>query len=117
MKAMNTILLIVAAVLLLGGCQDKPDRHFELGNWYYEKGLYDDAILEYRDVVRMMSSDPASMPREQLNTLAKAHYNLAVSYVQKEWLDEALREAETAFTLWPSDDNRELVVNLQEPQQ
>ena len=52
MKAMNTILLIVAAVLLLGGCQHTPDRHFELGNWYYEKGLYDDAILEYRDVVR-----------------------------------------------------------------
>ena len=117
MRTIKTLLLTSVTILLLVGCQDKPDRHFELGNWYYEKGLYDDAILEYRDVVRMMSSNPASMPREQLNTVAKAHYNLAVSYVKKGWMDEARREADTAFSLWPSDDNRELVLNLQEPQQ
>lgn len=117
MKTIKTLLLASIVILLLGGCQDNPERHFELGNWYYEKGLYDDAILEYRDVVRMMSSNPASMPRAQLNTLAKAHYNLAVSYVQKKWYDEARREAATAFSLWPSDDNRALIVKIQERQQ
>ncbi|MFQ6608257.1 MAG: hypothetical protein ACE5EE_06940 [Fidelibacterota bacterium] len=117
MRAIKTLLLTSIAILLLVGCQDNPERHFELGNWYYEKGLYDDAILEYRDVVRMMSSHPASLPREELNILAKAHYNLAVSYVQKEWYKEARREAETAFSLWPSDDNRALIVKIQERQQ
>ncbi len=83
MRTIKTLLLTSVTILFLVGCQDKPDRHFELGNWYYEKGLYDDAILEYRDVVRMMSSKLASMPRDQLNTVAKAYDNLAVSYFQK----------------------------------
>ena len=101
MRTIKKLLLTSATILLLVGFQDKPNRHFELGDRYYEKGRYDDAILEYRAVFRMMSSNLASMPREQLNTVAKAHYNLAVSYYRKRWIDEERGEADTALSLWP----------------
>ena len=36
------IFLSTLSFLFLLGCNDNPNRHFELGNWYYEKGLIDE---------------------------------------------------------------------------
>ena len=106
---MRKISFLFIVVLLISGCQDNPERHFKLGNWYYQKGLVDDAILEYREVIRLHPSNPSAMTREQLNTVAKAHYNLAVAYSRKGWYDYAMKEAERTFELWPTKENYEMV--------
>ena len=90
-------------------CEDNPERHLKLGNWYYQKGLVDDAILEYREVVRLTPSDPGVMTREELNTVMKAHYNLAITYSKKGWYEYALREAEKTFDMWPTKEHHEMV--------
>ncbi len=75
-RGMLTVALCVFAL----GCADNPERHFNLGNWYYQKGLVDDA-----------------------------HYNLAIAYSKKGWYDYALKEAETTFDMWPTKENYEMV--------
>ena len=91
------------------GCSDNPERHFNLANWYYQKGLVDDAILEYREVIRLHPLETRDMEREEINLLAKAHYNLAIAYSKKGWYDYALKEAEATFDMWPTQENYEMV--------
>lgn len=105
----QTIVLVFLITLLSLSCTDSPKRHLELGNWYYQKGLVDDAILEYREVIRLYPSDPAELTREELNTVMKAHYNLAITYSKKGWYEYALNEAERTFEMWPTKENYEIV--------
>ena len=104
-RGMLTVALCVFAL----GCADNPERHFNLGNWYYQKGLVDDAILEYREVIRLHPMETRSLEREEIDLLAKAHYNLAIAYSKKGWYDYALKEAETTFDMWPTKENYEMV--------
>ena len=50
-----------------------------------------------------------SLEREEIDLLAKAHYNLAIAYSKKGWYDYALKEAETTFDMWPTKENYEMV--------
>lgn len=102
-------IFIIALCLFSFGCRDNPERHFNLGNWYYQKGLVDDAILEYREVIRLYPTETRSMSREDLSVVSKAHYNLAIAYSKKGWYDYALKEAETTFDMWPTKENYEMV--------
>ena len=43
------IVLIILIIFFMGACQDSPERHLELGNWYLQKDLVDEAELEYLD--------------------------------------------------------------------
>ena len=108
LKRINIVLLI-ALCLLSTGCKDDTERHFNLGNWYYQKGLVDDAILEYREVIRLYPLETRLMEREEIDLVAKAHYNLAIAYSKKGWYDYALKEAETTFEIWPTKDNYDMV--------
>ncbi len=103
------LLLLVAPLLVVMSCKDNPQRHLKLGNWYFQKGLMDEAILEYREVTRLLPSDSNVLSREDFEALAKAHYSLALVYTKKGWFDYALAEAETCFKLMPTKDNHELV--------
>lgn len=105
----STVLSLITLSLVIFACQDNPERHLKLGNWYYQKGLVDDAILEYREVIRLHPSNPNELSREELNTLMKAHYNLAISYSKKGWYDFALKEAQTSFELWPNKETYEMM--------
>ena len=107
-KRSRSIFFIVLCLLALG-CKDEPQRHFNLGNWYYQKGLVDDAILEYREAIRLYPIEVRKLNREELNMAAKAHYNLAIAYSKKGWYDYALKEAETTFDMWPTNENYEMV--------
>lgn len=102
-------ILIFALCVFALGCKDNPERHFNLGNWYYQKGLVDDAILEYREVIRLHPIETRSLERQEIDLLAKAHYNLAIAYSKKGWYDYALKEAETTFDMWPTKENYEMV--------
>ena len=74
------VIAVLALCLFALGCKNNPERHFNLGNWYYQKGLVDDAILEYREVIRLHPLETRIMEREEINLLAKAHYNLANTF-------------------------------------
>ncbi|MFQ6675180.1 MAG: tetratricopeptide repeat protein [Fidelibacterota bacterium] len=106
---LSTLLSLFTVLLLVSACQDNPERHLKLGNWYYQKGLVDDAILEYREVIRLYPSNPNELTREELNTLMKAHYNLAIAYSKKGWYDFALKEAQISFDMWPTKETYEMV--------
>ena len=109
-RPMNKIFFCLTIVLILfSGCKENPERHLDLGNWYYQKGLVDDAILEYRELIRLLPANPTDMTRDELNTVVKAHYNLAVAYSKKGWYEYALKEAEMTFELWPTNENHEIV--------
>ena len=53
--------LITVTMLTIYGCEKDPEQHLELGNWYLQKGLIDDAITEYREVSRLLPPDHSKL--------------------------------------------------------
>jgi len=106
------IIMIIA--LFCFSCEKDPEQHLELGNWYLQKGLIDEAITEYREVSRLLPPDHSKLKREQFKVLGTAHFKLALSYTKKGWWEYALREAENSFELSPSPDTHELVALIKE---
>ena len=107
-------LMITLAALLVFSCEKDPEQHLELGNWYLQKGLIDEAITEFREVSRLLPSDLSQLDRNQFKVLGTAHFKLALSYTKKGWWEYALREAENSFELSPSPDTHELVELIKE---
>ena len=103
-------ILLSALVLVLTGCNKvDPGRHLELGKWYNTKGLYDEAIAEYREVIRLYPPSIQKLSREEYENLITAHYNLALMYTKKGWWDFALEEARNSFNLQPTASHYDLV--------
>ena len=88
---------------------DNPNRHLELAKWYNSKGLYDEAISEYREVIRLYPESTQNLSRVEYNNLSSAHYHLALMYTKKGWWKFALEAAESSFQLQPNNDSHELV--------
>ena len=107
-------LIIILAALLVFSCEKDPEQHLELGNWYLQKGLVDEAITEFREVSRLLPPDHSQLDRNQFKILGTAHFKLALSYTKKGWWEYALREAENSFELSPSPDTHELVELIKE---
>tara|TARA_B100000900_G_C19965382_1_gene467529 strand:+ start:105 stop:485 length:381 start_codon:yes stop_codon:yes gene_type:complete len=107
-------LLFSLILIVFFSCQEDPERHLELGNWYLQKGLIDDAITEFREVSRLLPPDHSKLNRDQFKILGTAHFKLALSYTKKGWWEYALREAENSFDLSPSPDTHELVELIKE---
>ena len=103
-------ILLSALVLVLTGCsKDNPGRHLELGKWYNTKGLYDEAIAEYREVIRLYPPSLQKLTHKEYENLSTAHYSLALMYTKKGWWDFALDAAESSFQLQPNTDTHELI--------
>ena len=111
-KTKNLFFSLILIVFF--SCQEDPERHLELGNWYLQKGLIDDAITEFREVSRLLPPDHSKLDRDQFKILGTAHFKLALSYTKKGWWEYALREAENSFDLSPSPDTHELVELIKE---
>tara|TARA_B110000438_G_scaffold293493_1_gene333450 strand:+ start:2590 stop:2967 length:378 start_codon:yes stop_codon:yes gene_type:complete len=107
-------LIIMLVALFFVSCQKDPERHLELGNWYLQKGLVDEAITEFREVSRLLPPDHSKLNRDQFKVLGTAHFKLALSYTKKGWWEYALKEAETSFEISPSPDSHELVELIKE---
>lgn len=106
----RTLLFIGVLVLMsLQSCKDNPERHLQLGNWYLQRGLLDESILEFKEVTRILPANLQELTREEYQVLSKAHYNLALVYTKKQWWDYALKEAQICFDLQPTKDNYSLV--------
>ena len=106
--------IIMLLALFCFSCEKDPEQHLELGNWYLQKGLIDEAITEYREVSRLLPPDHSKLNRNQFKVLGAAHFKLALSYTKKGWWEYALREAENSFDLSPSPDTHELVELIKE---
>ena len=114
LKSYQTILLSVLVLVLTGCSKDDPSRHLELGKWYNNKGLYDEAISEYREVIRLYPPSLKKLSREDYDNLNTAHYSLALIYTKKGWCDFALDAAESSFQLQPNTDTHELIRLIRE---
>ena len=102
-------LIMMLVALFCIACEKDPESHLELGNWYLQKGLIDEAITEFREVSRLLPPDHSKLDREQFKILGTAHFKLALSYTKKGWWEYALKEAETCFQLQPVKDHYDLV--------
>ncbi|MBU4444638.1 MAG: hypothetical protein L6422_02790 [Candidatus Marinimicrobia bacterium] len=97
MKKFAICLGTLIIVIVMFGCADNYQRHYDLGKWYSEKGLINEAILEFKAATR-------ANPNHH-----QTHHNLAIAYTKKGWYEYALKEAETAFDLHPSDETYKLI--------
>ena len=109
MKYKIYLFYILAILLTISSCKEDPNRHLNLGNWYLQKGLLDEAIIEYREVSRLYSGNLSKLSREEFQSLGKAHFKLAIAYTKKGWWDYALTEAKKSFEILPTKDSHELV--------
>ena len=107
-------LFILIFTILIIGCNEDPQRHLKLGQWYAQKGLIEEAILEFKEVTRLYPSKIQSLSREDYTVLSKAHYNLSLMYTKKGWWEYALKEAETCFELQPIKDHYDLVALIKQ---
>ena len=115
MKYTSTKQLFISIfTILIIGCNEDPQRHLKLGQWYAQKGLIEEAILEFKEVTRLYPSKIQSLSREDYTVLSKAHYNLSLMYTKKGWWEYALKEAETCFELQPIKDHYDLVTLIKQ---
>jgi tetratricopeptide (TPR) repeat protein len=106
--------LILSVAFTLSGCKEDPQRHLKLGKWYAQKGLLEEAILEFREVTRLYPDSYKALKREDFEALSKAHYNLSLIYTKKGWWSYALKEAETCFQMQPTKDHHDLVTLIKQ---
>ncbi len=109
MKYKIYLFYILAILLTISSCKEDPNRHLNLGNWYLQKGLLDEAIIEYREVSRLYSGNLSKLSRDEFQSLGKAHFKLAIAYTKKGWWEYALTEAKKSFEISPTKDSHELV--------
>ena len=108
-KQKHILISLLIFLCFISCTKQDPARHLNLGNWYLEKGLIDEAILEFREVSRMFSADQSQLTREQFDILGKAHFKLAIAYTKKGWWEYALSEAKISFDVQPNKDSHDLV--------
>tara|TARA_B100001996_G_C18655489_1_gene591018 strand:+ start:1094 stop:1471 length:378 start_codon:yes stop_codon:yes gene_type:complete len=108
-KQKHFLISLLALLSIMSCTKQDPGRHLNLGNWYLDKGLIDEAILEYREVSRMYSSNQSQLTREEFDILGKAHFKLAIAYTKKGWWEYALSEAKISFDVQPNKDSHDLV--------
>ena len=109
MKQQLYLITFLIISLSFFSCKKDPSRHLNLGNWYLQKGLLDEAIIEYREVSRLYSDNQSKLTRDEFQALGKAHFKLAIAYTKKGWWDYALDEAKRSFEISPTKDSHELV--------
>ena len=108
-RQIKPLFLVLPLLFFIVGCNDNPGRHLELGKWYAQKGLWNDAVLEFREVIRLSPANHQTMTREQFLLLGNAHYHMAIVYTKKGWWDAALKEAKICFDLQPTQEHYDLM--------
>tara|TARA_A100001011_G_scaffold210458_1_gene218732 strand:- start:321 stop:707 length:387 start_codon:yes stop_codon:yes gene_type:complete len=106
---------VLFLLLVFSSCtKEDPQRHLNLGNWYLQRGLVDEAIMEFREVSRLFSGDASKLKRKEYNILGTAHLKLAIAYTKKGWWDYALNEAKRSFEITPNKDCHDLILLIDE---
>ncbi|PYM36300.1 MAG: hypothetical protein DME17_10335 [Candidatus Rokuibacteriota bacterium] len=75
------------ALAFASGCGRLPEyqkaRHLERGNKYFERQQYQEAILEYRNVLRIDPTNPVAVRRAGASYYQLGQLGLALGYLQK----------------------------------
>ena len=106
---MRFSIIICLSLIMMSCTKENPSRHLDLGNWYLQRGLLDEAITEYREVSRLYGDEQSALKRDEFQVLGTAHLKLAIAYTKKGWWDYALEEAELCFKLQPTKKHFELL--------
>ena len=96
-------------ILFILGCKSDTELAMERGIQFYEWDKIEKAILEFKYVIHILSSELDRGDYKKIKLLSRAHHNLAVAYAKKNWYDDAIKEAQKAFELIPTDDNRKVM--------
>ena len=113
--APDGFLIIICLSLLIVSCtKENPSRHLDLGNWYLQRGLLDEAITEYREVSRLYGGEQSTLKRDEFQVLGTAHLKLAIAYTKKGWWEYALSEAKRSFDISPNKDCHELIALIED---
>ena len=109
------LIILFHLLLMIGACsKENPTRHLTLGNWYLQRGLLDEAIMEYREVSRLYGGNESQLERDEFHVLGTAHLKLAIAYTKKGWWEYALSEAKRSFDITPNKDCHELITLIEE---
>ena len=109
------LIILFHLLLMIGACsKENPTRHLTLGNWYLQRGLLDEAIMEYREVSRLYGGEQSQLQRDEFQILGKAHLKLAIAYTKKGWWEYALSEAKRSFDITPNKDCHDLISLIEE---
>ena len=111
---MKKILLITTATLMLYSCGNKYELKMDRAALFYERGEYESAMLEYKNVINDHPTDIHALDNNTIHMLANAHHNLAVIHLKRayktedlveksSYLEQANYEAQTAYYLYPMD--------------
>ena len=109
------LIILFHLLLMIGSCsKENPTRHLTLGNWCLQRGLLDEAIMEYREVSRLYGGEQSQLQRDEFQILGKAHLKLAIAYTKKGWWEYALSEAKRSFDITPNKDCHDLISLIEE---
>ena len=111
---MRFSIIICLSLIMISCTKENPSRHLDLGNWYLQRGLLDEAITEYREVSRLYGDEQSALKRDEFQVLGTAHLKLAIAYTKKGWWDYALSEAKRSFDISPNKDCHELITLIEE---
>ncbi len=107
MNARTLTAAFLLCVLSLIACAQSPEakkaKHLERGLAYYEKAMYPEAVVEFKNVVQLDPKDP------------DGHYRLALTYLKLKSLQDlqaAFRELRSVVELAPG--NRDAQLKLAE---
>ena len=111
---MKKILFITTTLLMLSACGNKYELKMDRAALYYERGEYENAMLEYKNVINDYPTDISTLDNNTIHMLANAHHNLAVIHLKRSYqvedplekssyLEQANYEAQTAYYLYPMD--------------
>ena len=99
--------------MLYLGCKGDAELAMERGIQFYEWEKIEKAILEFKYVIHTLSSETGKMDYKCIQLLSRAHHNLAIAYAKKTWYDFAITEANKAFELIPTNDNKKVMELIQ----
>ena len=102
--------------IMVIGCKGDVELALERGIQYYEWNMMEKAALEFKFVIHTLAGQNSTLKYKQIKLLSRAHHNLAVAYAKKTWYSDAVAEAQKAFELIPTDDNRKVLELIQKKQ-
>ena len=100
-------------IIIIFACKEDVELAMERGIQYYEWEKIEKAILEFKYVIHFLSKETNNSNYKHIQLLSRAHHNLAIAYAKKTWYNEAVLEAQQAFELIPTDDNRKVIQLIQ----
>ena len=100
---------LLTSFILLVSCSNEYELTMERGIQYYEWDMIEKAVMEFKSVTHSLGAKSNKLDYVDIKLLSRAHHNLAVAYAKKKWYSEAIIEANQAFELYPSDDNKKVL--------